>query len=238
MKFGVLLLTCLMAGPPLWSEIRFESAESQTNLLELFTSEGCSSCPPAETWFGSLQNEAGLWKSFVPVAFHVDYWNSLGWHDRYSSPVFTRRQRVYGALWNAGSIYTPEFVLNGQEWSRTGGTPPVPSGKRPGRLRVTVGGDSTVTVRFQPLTGSRFVAHIAPLTGGVTEVRAGENAGRKLRHEFVALALLSAPLESAGGGTFEAHLTLPEKLSANALAAWVSSPDDPVPLQATGGILK
>jgi len=57
----------------------FQSAATRTALLELFTSEGCSSCPPAETWLTSLTAAAGLWKDFVPVAFHVDYWDYLGW---------------------------------------------------------------------------------------------------------------------------------------------------------------
>ena len=60
----------------------FESGEARTMLVELFTSEGCSSCPPADAWISQLKESPDLWKKIVPVAFHVDYWNNLGWRDR------------------------------------------------------------------------------------------------------------------------------------------------------------
>jgi len=65
----------------------FTSTARQVNLVELFTSEGCSSCPPAEGWFSKLKQEPGLWTDFVPVAFHVDYWDTIGWTDRFASPT-------------------------------------------------------------------------------------------------------------------------------------------------------
>src|SRR5947207_690518 len=94
----------------------FQSSENRVALLELFTSEGCSSCPPAETWLSGLRSSAGLWKEFVPVAFHVDYWDYLGWRDPWASAGFSDRQRAYAALWHSDSTYTPGFVLNGKEW--------------------------------------------------------------------------------------------------------------------------
>jgi hypothetical protein len=63
----------------------FESAPNKVHLLELFTSEGCSSCPPAEEWLTKLKQNPGLWRDFVPVAFHVDYWDHLGWRDRFAA---------------------------------------------------------------------------------------------------------------------------------------------------------
>ena len=74
-------------------KVTIESPDTRVALVELFTSEGCTSCPRAEAWFGALKGESGLWKEFVPVAFHVDYWNHLGWSDRFSSEEFTSRQR-------------------------------------------------------------------------------------------------------------------------------------------------
>jgi hypothetical protein len=67
-----------------------------------------------------LKGEPGLWKNFIPIAFHVDYWDRLGWRDRFSSPQWTERQRRYAALWRSGSVYTPAVVVNGREqrgWS-------------------------------------------------------------------------------------------------------------------------
>ncbi len=76
--------------------IVFQSSTRQTALLELYTSEGCSSCPPAEAWLSKLKTEPGLWSEFVPVAFHVDYWNNLGWRDKLSSEQFSRRMANTG----------------------------------------------------------------------------------------------------------------------------------------------
>src|ERR1051326_5468046 len=77
----------------------FESGETQNSLIELFTSEGCSSCPPAEKWLSALKTNQDLWKKTIPVAFHVDYWNHLGWRDRFSKPEFTSRQQRYATEW-------------------------------------------------------------------------------------------------------------------------------------------
>src|ERR1700758_4469967 len=94
----------------------FESGETQNSLIELFTSEGCSSCPPAEKWLSQLKSNPDLWKKTVPVAFHVDYWDRLGWRDRFARPEFTLRQQHYAVGWRIGSVYTPNFVVNGREW--------------------------------------------------------------------------------------------------------------------------
>src|SRR5262245_15218825 len=96
--------------------VTFQSPDRQTALLELYTSEGCSSCPSAETWLSRLKDSPGLWKDYVPVALHVDYWDYLGWRDRWGSKAFSDRQRTYAQLWQSDSIYTPGFVLNGKEW--------------------------------------------------------------------------------------------------------------------------
>ncbi len=114
--FMSLALTTLITAGTAADQLRFQSDAKQVSLVELYTSEGCSSCPPAEDWLNRLKDSPGLWKTFVPVAFHVDYWNSLGWKDRLSSPEFSERQRDYAQLWHADNIYTPCFILNGGEW--------------------------------------------------------------------------------------------------------------------------
>ena len=223
---------CLAAGP--LRAATFESGETQTVLVELFTSEGCSSCPPAEARLAKLQTDPGLWKDFVPVAFHVDYWDRLGWTDRFASPAFTKRQYEYAGRWRSGSVYTPAFVRNGHE-----GDGPVAAGK-PGRLRVEVNAKGEAVVTFQPTArGGDWVAEAAPLASGVTsDVRRGENAGRKLAHEFVALDLIHAKLEPHGAA-WTAAFVLPSKSAApiSALAVWVHTADDPSPVQAAGGWL-
>ena len=84
-------------------------------LLELYSSEGCSSCPPADKLLSQLAtgSDANL---LVPLALHVDYWDYLGWQDRFASSQFTARQRTLSAATHSNTIYTPEFFLNGQEF--------------------------------------------------------------------------------------------------------------------------
>src|SRR6201987_4807354 len=96
--------------------VRFESGPAQVSLLELYTSEGCSSCPPAERWMARLKDSADLWTGFAPVVFHVDYWDSLGWKAPWSSTAFADRERAYAQVWGSDTIYTPCYVLDGREW--------------------------------------------------------------------------------------------------------------------------
>jgi hypothetical protein len=104
--------TLMMPSPLCAADAAFESGPRKTRLLELFTSEGCSSCPPAETWLSTLKDERGLWRDFVPLAFHVDYWDRLGWRDPFAAKAWTQRQYAHSTRWKSGSVYTPGFVLD------------------------------------------------------------------------------------------------------------------------------
>src|SRR5262245_51684991 len=135
--------TFLLLGQQLGSTppaTTFESGETQGTLIELFTSEGCSSCPPAEKWLSELKSNQELWKKIIPVAFHVDYWDRLGWRDRFAKPEFTSRQQHYAATWGGDSVYTPGFVVNGKEWQRWFGGDAMPlTSTKVGVLRVSLG---------------------------------------------------------------------------------------------------
>lgn len=222
-----------LAGP-----VAFSSGPARTDLLELYTSEGCSSCPPAEAWLADRLTDRGLWSDFVPLAFHVNYWDRLGWKDRFAVGAHADRQRAYAAAWGARTIYTPGFVRAGREW-RPGETAPAPASG--GTLAVVVDGDR-VTVRYQPLGAGRYRVTVALLGGGLqSDVRRGENAGRRLRHEFVVLGLNQGELEaSAGEEASMLTLALPstgESPPRRSLAVWVTRAGGIVPLQATGGWL-
>ena len=234
---GVALLL-FFAGGLYADSLVFESGPKRVQLLELFTSEGCSSCPPAEALLGRFVNDPRLWHEFVPVAFHVDYWDRLGWKDPFASAEWTRRQRLYAANWNAESVYTPAFVLNGREWRDA--SIPVVNNEAPGILRATMRGDNNVLVAFEPAkekTGD-FEVYLARLGFGIdSNVRAGENNGRRLRHDFVVLSLAHEKL-----GLDPQELHLPSSGAASrpgrtALAAWITNAGDIRPLQATGGWL-
>ena len=227
------ILCFLVSVLPLVAAPRqFNSGEHRTHLLELFSSEGCSSCPPAEAWLGGLRTAPGLWRDFVPVAFHVAYWDRLGWRDRFATREFTARQYAYAAAWGGDSVYTPGFVLDGTEWRRSG-EGPGPSSEKAGVLSVEYSAEGSCRVKF----AGEGEVHAAILGGGiVSPVRAGENAGRTLNHEFVALALVQAPLEK---GCAEIKLPVPAIPGVNrhALAVWITPRGGLTPVQATGGWL-
>lgn len=216
----------------------FSSGPEKVSLIELYTSEGCSSCPPAEAWLNSLRKNDGLWKKFIPIAFHVTYWNYLGWTDATAQDAFNDRQRKYAASWGSGSVYTPCFIRNGEEWHRNGAL--ASDSEKPGTLTVKKTADNTVEVTFQTSNKVAYEVHIAQIGGGIeTKIRAGENAGRSLRHDFVAMSLQTVPLQT--GESYTARLPLPESpknaLPENGLVAWVTKAGDLRPLQATGGFV-
>ena len=83
-------------------------------VLELFTSQGCSSCPPADAVLEDIKNNSNP-EEIIPLSYHVDYWDYIGWKDPYASAQFTNKQRTYGRKFYSSSIYTPQLVINGKE---------------------------------------------------------------------------------------------------------------------------
>ena len=239
--FYFLTATLFMTMPASAAEpLRFSSGPAQTVLVELFTSEGCSSCPPAEVYLNRFTGHTALWKQYIPLAFHVDYWDYLGWKDRYAQPAHAQRQQQYAQQRRVSTVYTPAFVVNGQGW-RPGWTSEEPKseGTPAGTLTVSLRGTQLEAV-FDPLTPETktLQLHLAILGMGLTtEIRAGENSGRQAQHEFVVLAQKQI---NTNNGRWRG--TLPEvenRWGAKrlALVTWVSRADDLAPLQATGGYL-
>lgn len=233
-----ILLACTAAGAQAGSTA-ITSPANRVALLELYTSEGCSSCPPADRWVSSLKDQPGLWRSFIPVSFHVDYWDYIGWPDRFASPDYSERQHRHAAQQSMRTVYTPGFFLNGAEWRWRGRELVSDIEDMPaGVLRVDKA-DQGVEVRFDSdLVRDDLRISVALLGFGIrTRVKAGENAGRTLEHDFVVLSVEEAHLERDGGG-YRAALPPPASDVAAeryALAAWVSSEGDPAPIQAAGG---
>lgn len=233
MRWFVLLL---MTATPLTAETRkFTSGTRRTHLAELFTSEGCSSCPPAEQWFGTLREAPGLWSDFVPVAFHVTYWNHLGWRDRLAAKRFDRRQRAYATSWGSRRVYTPGFVLDGREWKGSKSAPGA-SKETAGRLEAEIDDAGKGLVRYDGK--GEFRAWIALLGGGIeSRVTKGENAGRTLHHEFVALVVTEKKMRDGKAG-FELADPGFKGVKRKAIAVWISKNGEQTPLQATGGWLR
>jgi hypothetical protein len=233
MRLALVILSLSWAVAVRAGDLVFESGPQRTHLLELFTSEGCSSCPPAEAWLSKLKNELRLWKDFVPLAFHVDYWDRLGWRDPFASKEWTARQYQYSTSWKSESVYTPGFALDGREWLDR--RIPTSSTDQPGVLRLLIVKDKA-SAEFNPANGTtRGVdLHLAMLGFDLnTKVTAGENSGRNLRQDFVVLSLANQKM-SAGKAEFAFN---PDS-RAGAIAAWVTVPNQIEPIQAVGGWLR
>ncbi|MBE8167854.1 MAG: DUF1223 domain-containing protein, partial [Shewanella sp.] len=112
------LLVVLSSGVQAQSLTEFtkQSDEKKPIFIELFSSQGCSSCPPVEEWFSKFMDEQALWQSYFPVSFHVTYWNYLGWRDPFSQRKYSQRQYDHLDKLNIRQVYTPGFLVNGNEW--------------------------------------------------------------------------------------------------------------------------
>ncbi len=235
--FQLLFCLAVFVCQPAMAQQQFTSGPQQVTLIELYTSEGCSSCPPADRWLSSLQSDTGLWQAFIPLGLHVDYWDDLGWPDVFAEAQFSARQRQHRSIGGINNVYTPGFVVNGREWRepfRAVSFSPPRSDARPGSLTLTVA-NGEVLLEFSAASGA-LNYHLALLGNGLhTRVARGENAGKTLRHDFVVLNLQQQT------GTGSVRLPLPQ-LPANgaksyALAAWVTDKDNLRPIQAVGGVL-
>ncbi|RDK00086.1 DUF1223 domain-containing protein [Paraburkholderia lacunae] len=175
------------------------SPSHRVALVELYSSEGCSSCPPADSWLSQWKN-SGATQSVVPLALHVDYWNSLGWTDRFSQHRFTERQQTLTDLAGGHTIYTPEIFISGRElrsWSqrdsfasRVGKLVAEPAQANVAvELKPQAKGAFDVDAQFAartPASANTLNAYVAVYQNALTsQVHAGENSGATLHHERV-----------------------------------------------------
>jgi len=162
-------------------------------LVELFTSEGCSSCPPADALLGTLRQEfAKTGFEVIPLGLHVDYWNSLGWKDRFSASDFSRRQEQYASAMGTEGPYTPqmvvdgksEFVGNDRERARAA---IVEEAGRPARAAIELSSSALdqLSVKISSAENGATVLIAITEDNLSTKVGAGENSGRELRHSAV-----------------------------------------------------
>jgi hypothetical protein len=184
-------------------------------VVELFTSEGCSSCPPADRLLRTMVTEAR--SSDRPVyglSFHVDYWNDLGWKDPYSKEAFTQRQHRYAEALG-DRVYTPQMVVNGtnafvgsKRSKARSAIEAALSKAEPVELQVQLTSDAAQSPAVRttvPDPPANAVVHAALVERELSQsVRSGENAGRTLRHANVVRAFKSAPAETIRSFEFDA----------------------------------
>jgi len=169
----------------------------------------------------------------VPLAFHVDYWDHLGWRDPFASKEWTARQYRYSAAWKNDGVYTPGFVVDARESQDR--NIPASSSDKPGVLKIALASDNA-SAEFNPTNGAAndVDLHVAMLGFDLkTKPSAGENNGRNLRQDFVVLSVVNEKMLS---GKAEIHLATDSR--AGAVAAWITAPNQLEPIQAVGGWLR
>lgn len=166
-----------------------QSGAQRATLLELYTSEGCDSCPPADIWLSAQKNSPTA-SLVVPLAFHVDYWDNLGWKDPFGSVENTRRQHAQAAFSGAKFVYTPQFLRDGKDWRRSDR---VLSERRDAAASIDMEliqpkqGPWSVSAKVRALTPNPAAEVWLAVYENNLESRvvAGENRGETLRHDFV-----------------------------------------------------
>jgi hypothetical protein len=212
---------------------RAVSGARTTPLVELYTSEGCDSCPPADRWLSAHFGREATADGPVALAFHVDYWDRLGWIDRFASHAYTERQ--YAAMQANGKTFvvTPQILLQGHEWT-SGRATPEEALRRIGRgppaasieLSATQDGNEiSVTaagrVADAALRGKSTISIAYADSGLVSEVKAGENKGVRLTHDHVVRALKSGAI---GNEPFKTRFMVPAEAGATpTLVAFVQN---------------
>jgi len=228
--FRALVFFLFVFHPTVWA-VDFSSQSQATTVVELYTSEGCSSCPPAERWLSTLQHDDALFDSLLPMAFHVDYWDQLGWPDRFATVENSNRQRSLVREGLISQVYTPGIVINSEEWRGWfhGLRQPPTHTEQPGALQASLKGKQLAVKFEQPDT---LVLNMAWLGNGLeTTVKAGENKGKKLQHDFVVLQ----HWQQTGKKNWQVTVPpAPDKgQQQTALAIWLTKPGSLEIIQAT-----
>ena len=243
MKHSLLLISTVMLATSLIivigcaqnrSRAAITDTKSETGVvvMELFTSQGCSSCPPADEILGqyALKNDTHI----IPLAFHVDYWNRLGWTDSFSTAKYTNRQRNYAAKFGGESVYTPQIVLNGQKEILGSDDAAITANvsnflKEPELVSVSIANKavqgSTITVSYtinKSVTKASINAALVQ-ANVITYIKAGENRGMKLDNYNIVRDFETVVLTNTTGNI---ELQLPPGNSATGFSIVLFAQDD------------
>jgi hypothetical protein len=194
------LLAAALSPAALDAQCRATSADRAVAVIELYTSEGCDSCPPADRWLSGLKLNP---ETAVALAFHVDYWDRLGWRDRFGSATFTQRQYDQSHRQRGEFVYTPQVLLQGRSFGgwQANAQPTAAIAAvnaKPARATIELAIDNAdrsaiavdVSVRVPQTRDRANAAVVVALTqdGLASDVKAGENAGKRLSHDHVVRA--------------------------------------------------
>ncbi len=228
---GGLALIGLSSAPALGQQVicNWTSPAERMIVAELYTSEGCSSCPPADRWLSSQLTTPERSSSILALSFHVDYWNYIGWEDPYSKKQFTERQYAHKRAGNISQIYTPQYVFSNREVRRWGQAGLIPQrlaamqqDKAPVGLQVSLERKAANLVEVQVKTewlderysgGRVYVALYEDVLR--QQVKAGENRGELLKHDRVVRHLSDARKVSPTWRTLVFRHTLPADWNQN-----------------------
>ena len=206
-----------------------QSAAQPPAVVELYTSEGCSSCPPADQWASKLKGRNDV----LALAFHVNYWDKLGWPDRFANAATTERQHLLSRTSGSTYVYTPQVVLNGKDlrgWSNAS-LPRLPAST----ISVSLARDgNTVRAEVAAPAAQHLAGFWAVLEDGhSSRVKAGENSGETLAHDHVVTQYTPVAEWSTGKGNQSFTLALPTATSKSRRVAFVvTDPSGAKPLQA------
>ena len=217
----LIVMSELLVGPAFGAACSAKSGPKAATLVELYTSEGCSSCPPADRWLSSTFAAPSAGATAIPLAFHVDYWDRLGWKDRFATSAYTERQYDAMRANHARFVYTPQVLVQGRDFPGWHGSATPGSSAKPARAEITLDAEPQrgsiavkVTARV-PAGADRKGAtlYVALADSGLaSDVKAGENAGVRLTHDHVVRLLRAGPVADANGDIrWDLNLPLPSE---------------------------
>lgn len=237
--FGLCLAS--LAVPAAALDCTVKSGPGTAALVELYTSEGCNSCPPADRWLSGLRGAGFGNDRVVPLSLHVDYWDYIGWKDPFAKPAFTARQRETAAVQRSSFVYTPQVVVAGRDYrgwasSKRFADDVRALNERPPRAEITLALESGTVSAKAALTDVGQAADLALFvaayeSGLSNHVTTGENSGVTLTHDYVVREWLG-PFAFDGAKPLEVsrQLAIPR---ASGVAAFVQNRRTGEVLQAT-----
>jgi len=201
MRILAALLASLLVNPVQAAQCAAQSGDRTAALVELYTSEGCSSCPPADRWLSGLARAGYAPERVVPLSLHVDYWDYIGWKDPWAKREFSLRQRKLSQLQRLALVYTPQVILQGRDFRDWGGRAfdeaVAKINARPARARIRLEIQAAKGTLLDVAAAAELLAppgegepalYLAAYQNRLeSRVAAGENQGRTLAHDYVVL---------------------------------------------------